>query len=281
MDPTRTVMLRRRFMAEMARRFKALRAQVRDFIVDKDALGLKDRPNRIVFNVQPREFEFQTDANKLTAFNNWFAEQVRAEVMFTPDGTSPDTPWTSSYVESAYKRGLLNAYGTSKEAQLFEDAGVGDLNREQFLKAAFGAPEAVAKVRMLATRAFEQLKGVTGSMGAEMNRILAQSMVDGRGVEAIAREMTARIEDLTLSRAMTIARTEIINAHAEGQLDGFEEIGIDKLGIKAEWSTAGDDRVCPKCAPLEGVTFTVAEARGLIPLHPNCRCAWIPSEVKL
>ena len=48
----------------------------------------------------------------------------------------------------------------------------------------------------------------------------------------------------------------------------------------AEWSTAGDDRVCPLCGPLEGSVMTVKEARGLLPRHPNCRCAWIPADKK-
>src|SRR5690606_28972829 len=43
--------------------------------------------------------------------------------------------------------------------------------------------------------------------------------------------------------------------------------------------TAGDDSVCELCGSLEGVIFTVEEARGLLPRHPNCRCAWIPADV--
>jgi hypothetical protein len=75
-----------------------------------------------------------------------------------------------------------------------------------------------------------------------------------------------------------IARTEIINAHAEGQLDSFDMLGVEEVGVVAEWATAGDDRVCEECASIEGELFTVDEARGMIPLHPNCRCAWIPAE---
>ena len=39
-------------------------------------------------------------------------------------------------------------------------------------------------------------------------------------------------------------------------------------------------RVCPDCGGYEGEIFTVDEAEGIIPLHPNCRCCWIPSEVQ-
>ena len=40
--------------------------------------------------------------------------------------------------------------------------------------------------------------------------------------------------------------------------------------MQAEWSTAGDDRVCPECASLEGKVYTLDEIEGLIPVHPNC-----------
>jgi SPP1 gp7 family putative phage head morphogenesis protein len=82
---------------------------------------------------------------------------------------------------------------------------------------------------------------------------------------------------ITRRRALVLARTEIIAAHAEGQLDAFEAMNIEKVGVMAEWSTAGDDLVCAKCEPLEGAIMTVKEARGLLPRHPNCRCAWIPA----
>jgi SPP1 gp7 family putative phage head morphogenesis protein len=101
-------------------------------------------------------------------------------------------------------------------------------------------------------------------------------MIDGRGVTAITNDLTDRIDSLTDSRALTIARTEVIHVHAEGQLDSFEDLGVDELGVEAEFSTAGDDLVCPQCEALEGNTYSVDEARGIIPVHPNCRCTWIP-----
>jgi len=34
---------------------------------------------------------------------------------------------------------------------------------------------------------------------------------------------------------------------------------------------------CPECDAMEGRVFPVAEAHGLIPRHPACRCAWLPA----
>lgn len=275
-DPTRTVMVRKAYISEVNRRFRRLRMDVWDFMVTKDALALKDRKSFFTANVQPREFEFRSSADKVKTFNDWFKQQMDAQILSPSPGTPIDKPWTAKYTESAYRRGLTNAYLASKQPALDEAAGVGEMSQEAFLKSSFGAPEATSKIKLLATRAFEDLKGVTSAMGSKMNGILAQGIADGKGAEAIAREMTKSVAKLTKTRALVIARTEVIRAHAEGQLDAFKKLNVKKLGLKAEWSTAGDDRVCPQCAPLEGKVYTLKQAAGLIPAHPQCRCSWLP-----
>jgi SPP1 gp7 family putative phage head morphogenesis protein len=73
-----------------------------------------------------------------------------------------------------------------------------------------------------------------------------------------------------------LARTEIIRAHAEGTLNNFELAGLENVELQAEFLTAGDDRVCPICSALSGKIYSIKEARGIIPVHPNCRCTWLP-----
>lgn len=70
-----------------------------------------------------------------------------------------------------------------------------------------------------------------------------------------------------------------IRAHAEGQLDSFKTLGVEEVGVAVEWATANDDKVCPKCQSLEGIVLKIDEARGLLPRHPNCRCAFLPANV--
>lgn len=279
-DPTRTTTIRKRFIADMNRRFKKLKAALKEFLDEDDALGLRKFTTRIILHAE-REFQFRTDAGKLQAFNDWFKQQIDASVLSVPSGSDPTRPWTAQYVESAYKKGQVNAYAASKEGLSMADFGVGEQTQEQFLRSSFSQPETVSKVQLLATRSFEDLKGVTATMSSQMNRILAQGLVDGTGPEALAKEMSSAIDDLTSKRALVIARTEVIAAHAEGQLDAFDKLGVEELGVKAEWSTAGDDRVCPECAEMEGQVFDIEEARGMIPLHPNCRCTWIPAGAAL
>lgn len=275
-DPTRTTSIRKAFERDMSSRFREVRGAVVQLVDEEDALGLEPSvPFTLAGNAQRQVWRFQTDEQKLGSFRKWLQDKVDEKVLVVDHRGQP---WLSKYVESAYKKGNLRAYtdamgkkGRRKGPDFF--AGT----QAEFLRAAFGQPEQLAKVKLLASRAFEELRGVTTFMAQKMNRALANGMLKGDNPKTIARTMSREIDGLTRTRALVIARTEIIHAHAEGQLDSFEALGTD-VGVLAEWSTAGDDRVCQLCASLEGAIMTVKEARGLIPRHPNCRCAWIPAE---
>lgn len=286
-DPTRTSTIRKRFIAEVKARFRQLQNHVRQFLVEDDALGLSTtRPKPVTLaRASRRQYAFLTSPQKLEAFNNWLAGQIDEDLLAVvgnerwqaPLNSIASGPWTGKYIESAYKRGVVNAFLQARKEQLSQEPGFGEMSQEQFLRESFSAPETVAKVQLLGTRAFEGMKGLTAQMKSELNRVLAQGIADGRGAEDIADQIAERV-GVSEERALRIARTEVIHAHAEGQLDSFQELGVEELGIMAEWSTAGDDRVCPRCQKFEGKLFTIQKARGLIPLHPNCRCSWIPAE---
>lgn len=283
MDPTGTLFIRERFTKDIRRRVSKVRRAILNWLVKEDQLGLK-KFKAPLHNV--REFEFMTDAQKLAVFNAWLAVQIENELLGAGiglfasgvgfGGSMGSGPWTQKYIESAYKKGLINAYLSSRRNLPATDPNFIDQTQEEFLRSAFLAPERISKVQLLASRSFEQLRGFSTLMAGQLSTILAQGMIDGKSVTQIAREMFEKIDNLTEARALLIARTEIIHAHAEGQLDSFADLGIEEVGLLAEWSTAGDDRVCPQCSALEGKVFTIAKARGKIPLHPNCRCTWIP-----
>lgn len=272
-DPSRTVTLRRRFMAEMNRRFASVSRAIQELVVIDDAFGLEERKPFVV--LQERQvYRFLTDSNKVKEYRRWFQQQIDAKIL-TVDAIT-GKPWTATYVESAYRKGMIRGYTDVHKEALAEDVAFYEGGKAQFLRDVFSAPATLSKIELVSIRAFTELEGVTASMSQQMSRILANGLAHGKSPAFIARELRKNMTKLTRTRARTIARTEVVNAHAEGQLDSFERLGIEEVGIEAEWSTAGDDRVCPECGALEGQVMTIAEARGMIPLHPNCRCAWVP-----
>ena len=277
-DPTRTTLLRRQFIADMVRRFKKISKALTELIVDDDAFGLNTKINLVAFQqVEIQAWRFQTNTQKVASYRKWLKLQIDAEIL-TPIGGLSGKPWTAPYIESAYQKGAIRSYTDlrAEDLALVDDKTfIG--GKKEFLRQAFGQPIAQQKVETLYTRAFTELEGVTAAMDQQMSRILADGLIQGRGPAYIARELRNNVTKLTNTRAKVIARTEVIRAHAEGQLDAYELLGVQEVGVRAEWSTAGDDLVCPMCGPLEGVVMTIKEARGLLPRHPNCRCMWIPA----
>lgn len=98
---------------------------------------------------------------------------------------------------------------------------------------------------------------------------LIGGMKDGLGMKEIARKIDTHIGNR--DRSELIARTEVIRLSNEGNLQRMAESGA----IKAEFIAAPEDgRLCRKCAELDGKMFSVKEARGVVPVHPRCRCTF-------
>ena len=272
-DPTRTTSLVRRWQRDSNRRFRWLNKEIRKLIVDLDVFGLiEQQPLKIL--VDKQAWRFLTDAQKMKQFRSWLTRQVNAGILETT--TTP--PWMATYVDSAYRKGMVGAYsdviktrGGTIPNSYFRGG------RDEFLRAAFAQPETLAKIELIYTRAYTDLVGVTDYMGQQLSRTLANGLAAGQGPSTIAREMSNKIGGITRTRANMIARTEVISAHAEAQLDTMGQLGVKEVSNMAEWSTAAD--ACHLCAPMDGAILTVGEARGAIPRHPNCRCMWIPAGV--
>jgi hypothetical protein len=77
----------------------------------------------------------------------------------------------------------------------------------------------------------------------------------------------ARLLGIAESRAKTIAQTEIIRVHAEGQIEAFKALGVQRLGVDVEFSTSRDNAVCQECEGMEGEEYGIDEASGVIPVH--------------
>jgi len=277
-DPTRTTLLQRKFWGEIKRRFNWLYAQIADWLVEKDMLGLKRNERPLIFH-SAGHFAFATDPQKLSIFQGWLAGQINAGLLSVSGRGVVGQPWTYEFVNSAYRRGMIRAFmdaNKSKYVLTQPDFYLG--GREQFLRSAFAQPELMSKLQLLGSRSFEQLRGITNTMSQQISTHLMNGLMWGSSPLEIAGEMRKSISNLSRNRARMIARTEIIHAHAEGQLDSFATLGVGELELMAEWSTAGDGLVCEECGGREGEVFSIEKAHGMIPLHPNCRCCWIPAE---
>lgn len=278
-DPTRSITLRRAFESAMARRFKLLNKRIREMVVGEDAFGLVrnagfDAQRLLVTNwetTQNSRWAYQTSLQKLYAFRTWLQEQMKSII------TSADE-WWEDYVRQGYEKGAKRALDDVFKTIPDPDAQMKDfgVTKRQFMTSAFGRVVPIEKVKVLASRVLSDLDGIEDWMETHLMRSLTDGLTQGQHPNVIAERM-ARTVGIGLGRARTLAQTEIIRAHAEGQLDSLERLGVTEVGVTVEWSTAGDNHVCPLCRPLEGVILTTQEARGIIPRHPRCRCSFKPA----
>lgn len=222
--------------------------------------------NKMTANIG--RFQFQSTTDQVINFLKWLQEQILIGILNGTENQPND--WWNEYIRQGYEKGAGRAFTDTKARRWGPHEGDFYLGtKDQFLRSSFARPVSFEKVRLLASRTFADLKGVTEQMAAGISRSLMDGLVQGMNPRDIARNLSKVVEDIGRRRAEVIARTEIIRAHAEGQLDALELLGVTEVGVMVEWKTAGDHRVCELCSSLENIVLKITEARGMIPRHPN------------
>ena len=271
-DPTGTARIRARYERDMVRRFRHLRALINEAIIKQDVFGLASTVDAAFGeHLGKRAFAgFTRSESKVAEFDLWLKERVAEGILDVVEGEplplSAEKGWQNKYIDSAARKGARDAYTEIHGRRPSE----GDI------QAVMQSPVHVERAGLAYTRNLEALSGITTNMSKQLRGILAQGLIDGDGPRVLARKMSNTIDGVGIKRARTLARTEVIASHADATLTSYEGEGIEGVQNEAEFSTAGDDRVCVRCAALEGTIYLIDEARGVIPVHPNCRCRWLP-----
>jgi uncharacterized protein YidB (DUF937 family) len=184
--------------------------------------------------------------------------------------SAAQSAWSNSYIDTAYQKGIRDAANKMKK----EGAEIAP----SWINSAFNRPVHADRLGLIYTRTFSDLDGITRVMDQQISRILAQGIGEGRGPLDIARELNERVDKIGITRARMLARTEIVSSHAEASINAYEEAGLEGVDVEAEILNGSDP--CPECQALaENGPYTLSEARGLIPAHPNCVCSLNPQVV--
>jgi SPP1 gp7 family putative phage head morphogenesis protein len=245
-----------RYEAEMSRRFRRLQREIREYLVQRNSLQIN------------ADFDFPTDARKVAQFTAWLKRQSRLIVLGGPPVSGTNKSWQSMYIDSAYQRGLA----ASAKKMMQQGAQI----KDTYLDSAFFRPRHIDAVGLIYTRTYSDLEGITATMDARISKSLATSLGEGLGAVATARELNDVVSSIGLVRARALARTETIAAYAKASINSYRDAGLEGVQAEVEFATARDNAVCPECEDLEGKVYSLDEADGVIPVHPNCRCSWIP-----
>lgn len=293
-DPTNTTSLRQAFARDMKSRFMKLKLAIVEAIVKQDCFGMI--PNRVMsFRVATpgdRAFAFMRDPQKVEAFMRWLRLQVDKGLLSVGQlqqiGNAIESAWTNLYILDSYKRGIMRARYEMQKAGM----NVPSVDESGGMDLIMGTPFHMDRVGLLYSRVFSELTGITAQMDTIISQILTQGMIDGSGMREIARKLIAAIDGTNLGslgiidklgrfipaqrRALMLVRTEVIRAFHLAAIQEYRNWGLEGVYVRAEWKTAGDDRVCESCNSLEGKIYTLDEIEPMIPLHPQCRCIALP-----
>ncbi len=91
----------------------------------------------------------------------------------------------------------------------------------------------------------------------------------GESIQQLTKRIGGYFDETKQWKAKQIARTETIAASNEGALNRYAKEGIQK----SEFYPSPD--ACPECVALIG-EYPTSESHGVIPVHPSCRCVWLP-----
>ena len=104
--------------------------------------------------------------------------------------------------------------------------------------------------------------------------VLVNGLARGRALRSVAAELEQGIRGMTLSRALTIARTETLRAHREAHFQSYKR--NPEIVESWVWRAAvgnADPPPCAACFSQHGTEHPLDER---METHPNCRCRMIP-----
>lgn len=102
---------------------------------------------------------------------------------------------------------------------------------------------------------------------------LVNSLLAGRNITQAAREVQSILGDTLITRAETLVRTEYARVQTQVNLAAMRD---NEEFLKGFIFVATlDFKVCPICKRLHGRKFKVNH-NFIIPVHPRCRCTWMP-----
>lgn len=93
-------------------------------------------------------------------------------------------------------------------------------------------------------------------------------------VDKFLNEVEARGRDTSRRYAITLSRSYVQQASVNAQLASYWQNRDVIKGLR--WTAILDNRVCIKCAGLDGNEYLWEDEKPGLIAHPRCRCLWLP-----
>ena len=167
-------------------------------------------------------------------------------------------PIVSEVFSSAFEESLKELEGKELEGGITRQEGI--LNQEA--------------LEWIATRSLFLSKSINATTIKDVRRELAIALEKGESIPDMTKRIRGYFKTGLEKRAPMTARTETIAASNEGSLQGYEAEGLEKVEYLLDYGHDYD--LGCDCEAHSGEEFPIKESHGIIPVHPNCRCTWVP-----
>lgn len=173
------------------------------------------------FEHNARSYKFKLDGGILETINDKIKKLIDTVLL---EGGRRGLWFLKSYVEPAYVQGTAAQVANLSIQSEFYAATQGSLE-----KVLLSRPYA-ARFGLVQARVFEEMRGFSDVMRADLGSTLARGMAAGQNPLIIAKDIEARV-GVSAARARTIARTEIGMAHRMAKMQESEDARL-RLGIR-------------------------------------------------
>jgi hypothetical protein len=193
--------------------------------------------------------------------------------------------WWDPYILQTYAKAVDRAYSEVSKPPAKPNAAYAGGK---------GAFRAVAMGQATTGKALQAHAALTAqrwaALGEMVKSAVAVALADGAGkapAASIAVVAKRAVNVLVTNRAPLVVSEAVARTYTGATLDAYTLLGVKRVGADVEFVTAAGQgasrtemsklKVCPKCQALSGKVYTTTQARGVIPVHPLCRCRWVPA----
>ncbi|UPS64221.1 phage minor head protein [Providencia rettgeri] len=257
-DPTAVDKLERGAMKAFAKRIK------------KVSQGYIQLLNRIPFEpVVNKKYQFDLDPNYLSIILR-DGELMVDEVLL--QGGEFNNFFFNEYVSTAYERGTAQEY-----ANLAQQSTAYAATQQSVATILLSEPYQL-RMALVRARVFEEMKGLSAQVKADMARILTDGIARGLNPREVARNLNEQ-SGIEIRRANRVARTEITTALRRARMDEADEASeVLNLETRQVHISALSPTTRPNHASRHGKIFTTDEQRDWWARDGNsinCKCSTV------
>lgn len=114
----------------------------------------------------------------------------------------------------------------------------------------------------------ERIWGNANDFNARVMETIEEMILGGKSPDELKKALM-RDYSVSFHEADRLIRTEASHAYNAAAVESYKDAGLQHVEFLAEADC------CDKCAPFRSRRFPI-EAPPMIPVHPNCRCTYLP-----